>query len=32
VLEVVSALTGHSEEEIAEMAWKNTLKMFNIQE
>ena len=32
VLEVVSALTGHSEEEIAETAWKNTLKMFNIKE
>ena len=32
VVEVVSALTGHSEEEIARMAWENTLKMFNLAE
>ncbi len=30
VLEVVSALTGRNEKEIAENAWQNTLKMFNI--
>ena len=32
VLEVVSALTGISEEEIANIAWENSLKVFNINE